>query len=147
MVDKVRKTTKSKSKQAVKGISSLIEMAMKAKAGYDYPAALELFDRAQSDLHKLSQVNGSSDSDLLEYQYIIHDGRADCHNWLADWNLELDELKIMEALSIQMGDESRRINVINRQSEALFGLGDYDAGERLSLLGRDLARDIGDLNE
>ncbi len=147
MVEKVREKTKSKSKQIAMELDTLIQKARKAKSGYDYPAALELFDQAQGVLDTLVQKNGADESRLMEYQYAIHDGRAECYNWLAESNRELAELKIMEGLAKRMGNQSRKINVINRQAEAMFGIGDLDDGEKLLVVARELAREHGEQNE
>ena len=84
MVDKVKVTQISKNKRAEKEIASLIQQAVKAKSGYDYPAAIELFDQALAALDQLSRKNGADEAQLLEDRYNIHDGRAECYNWIAD---------------------------------------------------------------
>jgi GAF domain-containing protein/tetratricopeptide (TPR) repeat protein len=147
MADRVKEKTKAKSKQFENQFSQLFQKAMRAKAGYDYPAALNLFEQAQIVLDKLAKANGVSEVVLLEKQFSIHDGRAVCYNWMAESNYELDELKGMVKLATQLGEQSRRINAINRQAEALFGLGDFEKGERLCLQARDLAIENGDKHE
>jgi PAS domain S-box-containing protein len=147
MKEIVKEATKKRGNLDENGITNLIQKAMKAKAGYDYPGALELFDQAQCAIDKLLSENGADEKKLLEGQYTIHDGRANCYNWMADNNQELSELEIMAGLAAQMGDESRRINVINRQAEAMFGLGEFDEGERLSVEARALAIENGEKDE
>ena len=108
---------------------------------------LELFDQAQFSMDKLSQLNGTSEDFLLEIGYKIHDGRADCRNWMAEPNLEIDELKVMEKIAAKMGDESRGINVLNRQAEAKFGIGDIEGGVKILEKNLKKARQIGEKNE
>ncbi|MCK4897339.1 MAG: tetratricopeptide repeat protein, partial [Anaerolineales bacterium] len=147
MAERVRQKTRSKVNAVEKELANLIQKAVKAKSGYDYPATLELFDQAQGVLDTLVQKNGADESRLMEYQYAIHDGRAECYNWMADKNQELAELEIMEGLAAQIGDQSCKINVINRQAEAMFVSGEFDEGERLSVVARELARENGEQNE
>ncbi|MGB7093484.1 MAG: GAF domain-containing protein, partial [Anaerolineales bacterium] len=147
MVEKVRQKKKSKSRTSRNEVSNLIKQAVKAKSGYDYPAAIELFDQALAALDQLSRKNGADENRLLEDRYAIHDGRAECYNWMAESNQEITELKIMEGLATQLEDQPRRINVINRQAEAMFGMGDLDEGERLSELALKFAREFGEQNE
>jgi len=130
MVDKVRAAKKSTKKISLKETASLLEQAEKAKAGYDYNSALELFDQAQGVIEKQARENGSNERLLLEYLYAIHDGRAGCYNWMALLNQELVELEIMAGLAQQLEDRTQEINTINRQAEALIGLGDIDGGKK-----------------
>ncbi|MFN2213674.1 MAG: GAF domain-containing protein [Anaerolineales bacterium] len=147
MVDKVRTKRKSTKKINLKETASLIERADKAKAGYDFASALELFDQAQSALEKQARNNGSGYKVLLEHQYAIHDGRAECYNWMALSNQELVELEVMAGLAQKLGDRTREINTINRHAETLIGLGDIDGGKKILSLARKLSSDLGDQKE
>ena len=53
MVDKVKDPKVSKKKNQVNELEHLIKQADKAKAGYDYPAALDLYKEALTVLDTL----------------------------------------------------------------------------------------------
>ena len=147
MVDKVKKPKASKKKNRVNEVEHLIKQADKAKAGYDYPAALELYQEALTALEQEIAKNGGDETKQFDLRYRIHDGRARCYNLLAEANLEIGELNEMEGLATQMIDESRRTNSINRQAEIKFTSGDSSEGEKLSRAALELARNNGERDE
>ena len=109
MVDKLRGTKKSKNKRAEQEIASLIRQAVKVKAGYDYPSAIELFDQALHGLDQLSRKNGADEAYLLEDRYSIHDGRAECFNWMGETNQEIAETLVLS------------INTVKRHTSSIYG--------------------------
>jgi GAF domain-containing protein/tetratricopeptide (TPR) repeat protein len=147
MADSVKAKIKSKKIIAEKDLVDLIRTAEKAKAGYDYPAALEIYEEALATLEKLSQKNGGDEKKLQEFLYEIHDGRAICYNWLAESNQEISALKSLQELAVKMGDEASRINVINRQAEAMIVMGELDNGIALIDTIQESANKLGDLDE
>jgi GAF domain-containing protein/CheY-like chemotaxis protein/tetratricopeptide (TPR) repeat protein len=147
MADSVRESRKTEPKKISKKIESLIQQAEKAISGYDYPGALELFNQAHEAVDNIIRKNGVDNESYIEYEYTIHDGRAKCYNWMAESALEFEQLEELAKLTRRMGDRSREANVINRQVEALFNLGDVDRGEELLPKSRKLSREVGDKKE
>jgi len=147
MVDTLKEPKVSKKKNQVNELEHLIKQADKAKAGYDYPAALDLYKEALTVLEQEIAKNGGDEAKQLDFRYMIHDGRAQCYNLLAEASQEISELNEMEGLATQMIDESRRINSINRQAEIKFTSGDSSEGEKLSRAALELARNNGERDE
>lgn len=147
MIEKVKESKKTKSTYHVGEITMLVQKAGKAKSGYDYQTALNFYQQAQDSLEKLFHKNGADEKAILEYQYEIHDGRAECFNWMAETSRELEELNTLAGFAQKIGERSREVNILNRKVEALFGVGDIDGGEKLAIRARRLAKDTSDKRE
>ena len=147
MVDKVGEPKTAKRKTSRKSIEKLVVQAEKMMTSYDYPAALVLFDQAHTVLEPENSKNGGDEAKLLKLRYRIHDGRARCYNQLAQGNLEIGELDLMEDLADQLSDQSRKVNVLNRQAEAKLVSGNPEEAEVLCRSSLDLARELGDQDE
>ena len=88
MVDKVREPKVAKSKVTSQGIEKLVIQAEKNMTSYDFPAALDIFDLALSELEQISSNNDRGKSKQLEMNYRIRNDRAKCYHQLAQVNLE-----------------------------------------------------------
>jgi PAS domain S-box-containing protein len=125
-------------------LSDIRVAAAQAQAAYQWEKALPLYSQALEVARRGKQPVSRS---VLQTEYDLLDGQAECHRNLGDFAAESDALKTMVELACQLEDPARQARALVRRTVTAIRLGNLSNSQQLAESALKLARQSLNLTE